>query len=56
MNFARAVLLLCVALCGRLAAAEPVAVLLVAADEAALRPVLAKLNEAQSNRHAAWTT
>jgi len=39
----------------RLAAGEPVDLLLVAADEATLRPVLARLPQATEETHAAWT-
>lgn len=50
----RAVLLLCVGVGCRLAAVEPVAALLIGADEAALRPVLAKITDVQSTTHGAW--
>jgi adenosylhomocysteine nucleosidase len=50
-RFALVALLLAV----RLAAAEPVDVLLVAADDALLQPVLARLAHAQSTTRGAWT-
>lgn len=39
----------------RLTAGEPVDLLLVAADDAALQPVLTKVAEAQATTHGAWT-
>jgi adenosylhomocysteine nucleosidase len=51
----RALLLIGAGLLGRLLAAEPVDVLLVGADETALRPVLAKVAGARAEPHAAWT-
>lgn len=48
-------LCLLAALAGTLIGAEPVDLLLIAADDATLQPLLAKMDGAQRETHAAWT-